>query len=169
MGFSVLKLVVTDKDSSHNGPPFFFTIVSGNDDNMFEVNQHGVLLTAATIERRVRDHYLLRVKVLRAWWLHLGSWRTAQVVIVYLTSFLTSYRKAEMNMVCLLSARPVWSQWQLFLHRQKWNSVSFSLVGFLIESLAVDKFAGHKQNTSIFFVCEDVVMMPEATSLFVGS
>ncbi|XP_055449636.1 protocadherin Fat 1 isoform X3 [Psammomys obesus] len=63
VGFSVLKLVVTDKDSSHNGPPFFFTIVSGNDDNTFEVNQHGVLLTAATIERRVKDHYLLRVKV----------------------------------------------------------------------------------------------------------
>lgn len=63
MGFSVLKLVVTDKDSSHNGPPFFFTIVSGNDENAFEVNQHGVLLTAATIKRKVKDHYLLHVKV----------------------------------------------------------------------------------------------------------
>ncbi|KAM7328677.1 hypothetical protein ACRRTK_012769 [Alexandromys fortis] len=30
VGVSVLKLVVTDKDSSHNGPPFFFTIVSDN-------------------------------------------------------------------------------------------------------------------------------------------
>lgn len=63
MGFSVLKLVVTDKDSSHNGPPFSFAIVSGNDDNMFEVNQHGVLLTAATVKRKVKDHYLLHVKV----------------------------------------------------------------------------------------------------------
>lgn len=63
VGFSVLKLVVTDKDSSHNGPPFFFTIVSGNDDNTFEVNQHGVLLTAATVKRKVKDHYLLHVKV----------------------------------------------------------------------------------------------------------
>ncbi|CAH6787249.1 Fat1 [Phodopus roborovskii] len=63
VGFSVLKLVVTDKDSSHNGPPFFFTIVSGNDDNTFEVNQHGVLLTAAAIKRKEKDHYLLRVKV----------------------------------------------------------------------------------------------------------
>lgn len=66
MGFSVLKLVVTDKDSSHNGPPFFFTIVSGNDDNTFEVNQHGVILTAGAIKRKEKDHYLLHVKVLQS-------------------------------------------------------------------------------------------------------
>ncbi|XP_041488205.1 protocadherin Fat 1 isoform X1 [Microtus oregoni] len=63
VGVSVLKLVVTDKDSSHNGPPFFFTIVSGSDDNTFEVNQHGVLLTAAAIKKKEKDHYLLHVKV----------------------------------------------------------------------------------------------------------
>lgn len=66
MGFSVLQLVVTDKDSSHNGPPFFFTIVSGNDDKAFEVNQQGVLLTAAVIKRKVKDHYFLHVKVLKS-------------------------------------------------------------------------------------------------------
>ena len=64
VGFSVLQLLVTDRDSSHNGPPFFFTIESGNDDSAFEVNQRGVLLTSAAIDRRVKDHYLLRVKVL---------------------------------------------------------------------------------------------------------
>uniref|UniRef100_A0A8C9QC51 FAT atypical cadherin 1 n=1 Tax=Spermophilus dauricus TaxID=99837 RepID=A0A8C9QC51_SPEDA len=63
VGFSVLQLVVTDKDSSHNGPPFYFTIVSGNEDEAFEVNQQGVLLTAATIKRKVKDHYFLHVKV----------------------------------------------------------------------------------------------------------
>ncbi|KAF6084027.1 FAT atypical cadherin 1 [Phyllostomus discolor] len=63
VGFSVLQLLVTDKDSSHNGPPFFFTIESGNDDSTFEVNQRGVLLTSAAIDRKVKDHYLLRVKV----------------------------------------------------------------------------------------------------------
>lgn len=66
MGFSVLQLVVTDKDSSHNGPPFFFTIVSGNDDRTFEVNQHGALLTSAPIKRKVKDHYLLHVKVFKS-------------------------------------------------------------------------------------------------------
>uniref|UniRef100_A0A8C5K818 FAT atypical cadherin 1 n=1 Tax=Jaculus jaculus TaxID=51337 RepID=A0A8C5K818_JACJA len=63
VGFSVLQLEVTDKDSSHNGPPFFFTIVSGNDDKAFEVNQQGVLLTAAVIQRKVKEHYFLHVKV----------------------------------------------------------------------------------------------------------
>ncbi|XP_075412906.1 protocadherin Fat 1 isoform X2 [Tenrec ecaudatus] len=63
VGFSVLQLVVTDRDSSHNGPPFFFTIVSGNEDRAFEVNQQGVLLTSAAIRRKVKDRYILRVKV----------------------------------------------------------------------------------------------------------
>ena len=63
MGFSVLQLVVTDRDSSHNGPPFFFSIVSGNEEGAFEVNQQGALLTVAAINRKVKDHYLLHVKV----------------------------------------------------------------------------------------------------------
>lgn len=66
VGFSVLQLVVTDKDSSHNGPPFFFAIVNGNDDNAFEVNQQGVLLTSTAVRRKVKDHYLLHVKVLKS-------------------------------------------------------------------------------------------------------
>uniref|UniRef100_A0A2K6NG81 FAT atypical cadherin 1 n=1 Tax=Rhinopithecus roxellana TaxID=61622 RepID=A0A2K6NG81_RHIRO len=63
VGFSVLQLVVTDEDSSHNGPPFFFTIVTGNDDEAFEINQQGVLLTSSAIKRKEKDHYLLQVKV----------------------------------------------------------------------------------------------------------
>lgn len=63
IGFSVLQLVVTDKDSSHNGPPFLFTILSGNEENTFQINQQGVLTTAAALNRKVRDHYLLHVKV----------------------------------------------------------------------------------------------------------
>ncbi|CAK6442579.1 unnamed protein product [Pipistrellus nathusii] len=63
VGFSVLQLAVTDRDSSHNGPPFSFTIESGNDEGAFEVTQQGVLLTAGAIERKVKDRYSLRVKV----------------------------------------------------------------------------------------------------------
>lgn len=63
VGSSVLQLVVTDRDSSHNGPPFFFSIVSGNEEGTFEVNQQGALLTSAAINRKVKDHYLLHVKV----------------------------------------------------------------------------------------------------------
>lgn len=78
VGFSVLQLVVADKDSSHNGPPFLFSIVSGNEDKAFEVNQQGVLLTSAAVKRNVRDRYLLHVKVVKAFfmmssWLHRGG------------------------------------------------------------------------------------------------
>lgn len=66
VGFSVLQLAVTDRDSSHNGPPFFFSIVSGNKEGAFEVNQQGALLTAAAINRKVNDHYLLHIKVLKS-------------------------------------------------------------------------------------------------------
>lgn len=59
----MLQLVVTDKDSSHNGPPFVFTILSGNEENTFQINHQGILTTTAALNRKVRDHYLLHVKV----------------------------------------------------------------------------------------------------------
>lgn len=99
VGVSVLKLVVTDKDSSHNGPPFFFTIVSGNDDNTFEVNQHGVLLTAAAIKKKEKDHYLLHVKVSQSFFV---------VLLGFIeNSFLTCYGKTKENIVCFPSALSV--------------------------------------------------------------
>ncbi|MGH0176874.1 UNVERIFIED_CONTAM: hypothetical protein FKN15_016909 [Acipenser sinensis] len=41
VGASVLQILVTDKDASHNGPPFSYTIISGNEENSFEINQQG--------------------------------------------------------------------------------------------------------------------------------
>uniref|UniRef100_A0A8D0HJY6 FAT atypical cadherin 1 n=1 Tax=Sphenodon punctatus TaxID=8508 RepID=A0A8D0HJY6_SPHPU len=63
VGFSVLQLVVADKDSSHNGPPFIFTIMNRNEDSAFEINQQGVLTTSVALKRKVKDHYILHVKV----------------------------------------------------------------------------------------------------------
>uniref|UniRef100_A0A670Y2R3 FAT atypical cadherin 1 n=1 Tax=Pseudonaja textilis TaxID=8673 RepID=A0A670Y2R3_PSETE len=63
IGYNVQQLVVTDKDSSHNGPPFLFTILSGNEDNAFEINQHAVLTTGIRLQRKVKDHYVLQIKV----------------------------------------------------------------------------------------------------------
>ncbi|CAM5108710.1 unnamed protein product [Eretmochelys imbricata] len=63
VGFSVLQLTVTDKDSSHNGPPFIFTMLSGNEENAFEINHQGVLTTSVALKRKVKDHYFLHVKV----------------------------------------------------------------------------------------------------------
>nr|XP_033799788.1 protocadherin Fat 1 isoform X2 [Geotrypetes seraphini] len=64
LGFSVLQLVVTDKDSSHNGPPFVFSIMGGNEENAFQIDQQGVLTAVAALNRKIQDHYVLHVKVL---------------------------------------------------------------------------------------------------------
>ncbi|XP_015744320.1 protocadherin Fat 1 isoform X1 [Python bivittatus] len=63
IGYNIQQLVVTDKDSSHNGPPFLFTILSGNEDNAFEINQQAVLTTGIQLQRKLKDHYLLHIKV----------------------------------------------------------------------------------------------------------
>ncbi|XP_053559873.1 protocadherin Fat 1 isoform X2 [Bombina bombina] len=63
IGFNVLHLVVTDKDSSHNGPPFTFSILSGNYLNTFQINQQGFLTTSSTLNRKINDHYVLHIQV----------------------------------------------------------------------------------------------------------
>ncbi|XP_075996428.1 protocadherin Fat 3-like, partial [Genypterus blacodes] len=42
-GATLLKLAVGDKDSTRNGPPFQFRIVSGNEGNFFSLEQTGTL------------------------------------------------------------------------------------------------------------------------------
>ncbi|XP_061100562.1 protocadherin Fat 1a isoform X2 [Conger conger] len=62
-GASVLQLAVTDRDASHNGPPFSFAIVRGNEGGAFQMSQQGALLTAAPLRRALKDQYLLQVQV----------------------------------------------------------------------------------------------------------
>ncbi|XP_043918442.1 protocadherin Fat 1 [Protopterus annectens] len=63
VGTSVLHLAVTDKDSTHNGPPFSFAIISENDKKEFQIDQMGVLTTLTPFRRQVKDHYVLQVQV----------------------------------------------------------------------------------------------------------
>ncbi|XP_041081573.1 protocadherin Fat 1-like isoform X3 [Polyodon spathula] len=63
VGASVLQLLVTDKDASHNGPPFSYTIISGNEENSFEINQQGVLIASVPLNHEIKDHHLLHVQV----------------------------------------------------------------------------------------------------------
>uniref|UniRef100_UPI00398EC22D protocadherin Fat 1a isoform X5 n=1 Tax=Pristiophorus japonicus TaxID=55135 RepID=UPI00398EC22D len=63
VGSSVLQLQVIDKDSSHNGPPFTFTIISGNEENEFQINAHGLLISSSHLNHKVKDMYLLQVQV----------------------------------------------------------------------------------------------------------
>nr|XP_043896880.1 protocadherin Fat 2 [Solea senegalensis] len=63
VGSSILQLVVTDKDTPKNGPPFSFHIVSGNEDRRFHVDQGGLLSLSAPLRKRVKPHHLLKIQV----------------------------------------------------------------------------------------------------------
>ncbi|XP_077427254.1 protocadherin Fat 1a isoform X3 [Vanacampus margaritifer] len=62
-GTSVLQLLVSDRDASHNGPPFAFSIAGGNAADAFRIDQHGALLLAGLLSKRVKENYLLQAQV----------------------------------------------------------------------------------------------------------
>ncbi|XP_032878328.1 protocadherin Fat 3 isoform X3 [Amblyraja radiata] len=59
---SIVKLSVTDKDSSHNGPPFAFTILAGNEGKEFVLDQEGVLRSAVIFTQKDTTEYHLHVQ-----------------------------------------------------------------------------------------------------------
>lgn len=63
VGTSVLELIMSDRDSPENGPPYSFQITQGNDGKAFDVTQNGLLVTSSTLNRRVKEQYLLQVQV----------------------------------------------------------------------------------------------------------
>ncbi|XP_075054823.1 protocadherin Fat 3 isoform X5 [Mixophyes fleayi] len=63
IGTSILQLVVTDKDSYHNGPPFTFTILSGNEGGKFVLDQSGVLRSSVTFQHTILNEHLLIIQV----------------------------------------------------------------------------------------------------------
>lgn len=63
VGTSILQLVVTDRDSFHNGPPFSFSILSGNEEEEFVLDQHGTLRSAVVFQHTESPEYVLCVQV----------------------------------------------------------------------------------------------------------
>ncbi|KAF7651331.1 hypothetical protein LDENG_00112250, partial [Lucifuga dentata] len=63
VGSSILQLIVMDKDTPRNGPPFSFHIVSGNEDRRFHVDQGGLLLLSAPLRKRVKPYHQLKIQV----------------------------------------------------------------------------------------------------------
>ncbi|XP_037118983.1 protocadherin Fat 2 isoform X3 [Syngnathus acus] len=63
VGSGILQLLVTDKDTPRNGPPFSFHIVSGNEDQRFHVDQGGLLSLAAPLRRTSRTQHRLKIQV----------------------------------------------------------------------------------------------------------
>lgn len=63
IGSSILQLVVTDRDTPRNGPPFSFHIVSGNEERRFHVDQGGLLSLSAPLRKKVKGHHQLKIQV----------------------------------------------------------------------------------------------------------
>uniref|UniRef100_A0A8C8SUZ8 FAT atypical cadherin 2 n=1 Tax=Pelusios castaneus TaxID=367368 RepID=A0A8C8SUZ8_9SAUR len=63
IGTSVQELVMSDRDSPENGPPYSFQITEGNDGKAFDVTQDGLLMTSSVLNRRMKEQYLLQVQV----------------------------------------------------------------------------------------------------------
>ncbi|KAM3612815.1 uncharacterized protein V6R79_015103 [Siganus canaliculatus] len=63
LGSSILQLVVMDKDTPRNGPPFSFHIVSGNEDRRFHVDQGGLLSLSAPLRKKVKARHQLKIQV----------------------------------------------------------------------------------------------------------
>ncbi|XP_057698824.1 protocadherin Fat 1a isoform X1 [Corythoichthys intestinalis] len=62
-GTAVLQLQVSDRDASHNGPPFAFSIADGDAGAAFRIDPSGALLVAAPLRKRDKERYLLQVQV----------------------------------------------------------------------------------------------------------
>ncbi|XP_038151327.1 protocadherin Fat 2 [Cyprinodon tularosa] len=62
IGRSILQLIVTDKDTPKNGPPFSFHIVSGNNDRRFHVDQGGLLSLSAPLRKKDKPFHQLKIQ-----------------------------------------------------------------------------------------------------------
>ncbi|XP_067306295.1 protocadherin Fat 3a isoform X1 [Pseudorasbora parva] len=62
LGTSVLQLSVVDKDASHNGPPFYFHILSGNEGAWFKLDREGLLTSNQVFRRSEGTEYVIHVQ-----------------------------------------------------------------------------------------------------------
>lgn len=62
LGTSVFTLTVTDADLNPNGPPFTYDIIAGRN-NDFYIDREGVVRSATSFNRQLKDQYELTVRV----------------------------------------------------------------------------------------------------------
>ncbi|XP_047519236.1 fat-like cadherin-related tumor suppressor homolog isoform X1 [Pieris napi] len=63
LGHPILKFVVSDADASPNGAPYTFDIQTGNEMGAFRIEQDGYLRSATRFNHRIKDRYILQVRV----------------------------------------------------------------------------------------------------------
>lgn len=62
IGFAVLNFTIDDKDIPPNTFPYTFDFMAGNEGNIFRL-QDGVLYTATRLNHKIKDTYLVQVRV----------------------------------------------------------------------------------------------------------
>uniref|UniRef100_A0A8C2BHA8 FAT atypical cadherin 3a n=1 Tax=Cyprinus carpio TaxID=7962 RepID=A0A8C2BHA8_CYPCA len=62
LGTSVLQLSVIDNDASHNGPPFHFHILSGNEGAWFKLDREGLLTSNQVFRRSEGTEYVIHLQ-----------------------------------------------------------------------------------------------------------
>ncbi|XP_076646631.1 FAT atypical cadherin kugelei isoform X8 [Halictus rubicundus] len=63
LGYTVLHFVVADADIEPNADPYTFDFRSGNEGDAFRLEQDGTLRTATKFNSRVKDKYVLHIRV----------------------------------------------------------------------------------------------------------
>lgn len=63
IGTSILQLSVIDQDSSHNGQPFDFRILSGNEGGEFVLEKDGTLVANQVFRRDLATEYVILIQV----------------------------------------------------------------------------------------------------------
>jgi len=63
IGTSILQLSVNDQDSSNNGEPFDFRILSGNEGREFVLEKDGTLVANQVFRRDLANEYSILIQV----------------------------------------------------------------------------------------------------------
>ncbi|KAJ8953022.1 hypothetical protein NQ318_015384 [Aromia moschata] len=63
LGYPILKFDITDADTVPNTVPYTFDFRAGNEGNSFRLDQDGVLRTATKFNHKIRELYLLQIRV----------------------------------------------------------------------------------------------------------
>ncbi|KAF6720859.1 Protocadherin Fat 3 [Oryzias melastigma] len=63
VGTTILQLSVIDRDSSRNGPPFSFQILSGNEGREFVLKEDGTLTANQVFRREFAKEYVIQIQV----------------------------------------------------------------------------------------------------------
>ncbi|XP_063909335.1 fat-like cadherin-related tumor suppressor homolog isoform X4 [Zophobas morio] len=63
IGYPIIKFTVTDADTLPNTIPYTFDFRSGNDGNSFRLEEDGILRTATKFNHKIKDNYLLQIRV----------------------------------------------------------------------------------------------------------